>query len=121
MSAELLKDVCWLFGYRVIWLAVLFAVMAIPLFLKQEHRKHLAIYFAALFLTDAMPPDPFAEMIGLATYVVSTFILWLFLRFGNAFIQKNKILITCVLYVLTIALCGFGLFGALVRMLVTRS
>ena len=120
MSSEILKDVGWLLGYRVIWLAALFAIMAIPLFLKKEHRRHLAIYFAALFLTDAMPPDPFSEIIGLATYVVSTFVLWLFLRFGNAFIQKNKILITCILYVLTIALCGFGLFGTLVGMLWSR-
>ena len=120
MSSETLKYLCLYYGARIIFLAVLYALMAIPLFLKKEHRRHLAIYFAALFLTDAMPPDPFSEIIGLATYVVSTFVLWLFLRFGNAFIQKNKILITCILYVLTIALCGFGLFGTLVGMLWSR-
>jgi len=120
MSSETLKYLCLYYGARIIFLAVLYALMAIPLFLKKEHRRHLAIYFAALYLTESTVPDPFSEMLATLASIVSTFILWLFLRFGNAFIQKNKILITCILYVLTIALCGFGLFGTLVGMLWSR-
>lgn len=63
--------------------------------------KYLVIYFIALYIAVLIiaPPDPFTQFLGLSFNVVSTLVLWLFLRSKRV---VNKKRVACICYVSTV-------------------
>jgi hypothetical protein len=117
MSLELVIEILLsVVFFLFFWIGLMTVMFMLLPGLKKEHKKHLVIYLVALIILTFAPPDPFAQIISTSICVVSTFVLGLFLRSKNEKIANNRILITCVLFVLTLSLDGFGAIRAWTRM-----
>ena len=85
--------------------------------------KYLVIYFVVLEMTTLIivPPDPFTQLLGSSLNIVSTVILWLFLRSKRC---SNKKRVSCIFYVLTLlfhsAVTGFSWLQFLLKALAGR-